>query len=163
MLLLFLFLEALSLTLLFRNSYYQKATLVNSSNLVAGQVYSSYSSVKQYVNLKEENEKLLSENAWLHTFAPQSYILLKKVSVPVNDSIYKQKYKWFGAKVVNLSVNKRNNYLTLDKGSFLGVKPEMAVVSVQGVVGIVKDVSPHFASVMSVLHKDCRISAQLKK
>jgi len=163
LLMLFLFLEVISLTFLFRHSYYQKAAVVNSSNYVSGQVYSTYSSVKQYVSLKDENERLASQNAWLHSFAPQSYQLLKKISVPVNDSVYQQKYKWFSAKVVNNSVNKRNNYLTIDKGSILGVKNEMAVVSVQGVVGIVKDVSPHFASVMSILHKDCRISAQLKK
>jgi rod shape-determining protein MreC len=161
--LLFIFLEALSLTLLFRHSYYQKTAVINSSNYISGKIYTSYSSVKQYINLKEENERLANQNAWLLSFAPQSYTLLKKVSVPVNDSVYKQKYRWFSAKVVNNSVNKRNNYLTLDKGSLLGVKNEMAVVSVQGVVGIVKDVSPHFASVMSVLHKNCRISAQLKK
>jgi rod shape-determining protein MreC len=160
--LLFLFLEGVSITLLFRHSYYQKAALVNSSNYISGEVYSSYSNIKEYVSLKEENQKLSNENAWLHTFAPQSYAIIKKVSVPVEDTIYKQKYKWFSAKVVNNSVNRRNNYLTLDKGTLLGVKNEMAVVSVQGVVGIVKDVSPRFASVMSILHKDCRISAQLK-
>jgi rod shape-determining protein MreC len=67
------------------------------------------------------------------------------------------------AKVVNNSTNRRSNYLTLDRGSLQGVKPEMGVISPDGIVGIVKDVSEHYCSVISFLHKDSRISARVKK
>ncbi len=38
----------------------------------------------------------------------------------------------------------------------------MAVISSTGVVGIVKNVSKNFSTVMSLLHKDSRISAKIK-
>ena len=65
--------------------------------------------------------------------------------------------------MINNSTNKRNNYLTLNKGKLDGVKPEMGVISSDGVVGIVKDVSDHYCSVMSLCNKDFHTSAKLKK
>ena len=64
--------------------------------------------------------------------------------------------------MINNSVNKRNNYLTLDKGSEHGIKSEMGVISSTGVVGIVKDVSAHYCTVMSLLHKNTRLSARFR-
>jgi rod shape-determining protein MreC len=67
------------------------------------------------------------------------------------------------AKVVNSSVNKRRNFLTLNVGTDQGIKQDMAVMSSEGIVGIVTNVSANFSSVMSVLHKDVRVNCQLKK
>ena len=39
----------------------------------------------------------------------------------------------------------------------------MGVICPDGVVGIVKDVSEHYCSVISFLHKDSRISARIRK
>ena len=39
----------------------------------------------------------------------------------------------------------------------------MGVICSDGIVGIVKDVSEHYSSVISFLHKDSRISARIKK
>jgi rod shape-determining protein MreC len=60
-------------------------------------------------------------------------------------------------------VNKRRNFLTLNIGSGQGITQDMAVMSNEGIVGIVTNVSENFASVMSILHKDVRVSCQLKK
>ena len=42
----------------------------------------------------------------------------------------------------------------LNKGAADGIDKDMAVISPRGVVGIVRDVSKNFSSVISVLHKD---------
>jgi len=80
----------------------------------------------------------------------------------VNDTIYKRKYFYTQARVINNSINKQNNYLTLNIGSSNGVKKGMGVIGPEGVVGIVKNVSTHFASVLSVLHRSAKISTRLK-
>ena len=49
--------------------------------------------------------------------------------------------------------------MTLNKGYIQGIDQEMGVISSLGVVGIVKDVSDNFYSVLSVLHKSSSISA----
>jgi rod shape-determining protein MreC len=81
----------------------------------------------------------------------------------VNDTVYRQKYTYTSAKVVNNSTNRRDNYLTLDKGSKQGIRNNMAVISSTGVVGVVKDVSDNFCTVISLLHSDLTISSKLKK
>jgi rod shape-determining protein MreC len=78
----------------------------------------------------------------------------------IKDTLRKQQYTYITARVINNSVNRRNNYLTLDKGSLQGIEKDMGVISSSGVVGIVKDVSKHYCTVMSVLHKNTRISAR---
>ena len=81
----------------------------------------------------------------------------------VTDSTHMQHYTYVPVKVINNSTQRRNNYLTINKGILQGVEPEMAVISSNGIVGIVKDVSKDFASVISVLHKNSSISARLSE
>jgi rod shape-determining protein MreC len=83
--------------------------------------------------------------------------------VQIKDTTYLQSYVYSSAKVINNSTNKRQNYITLDKGGINGIKPEMGVISSKGVVGIVKNVSGNFSSVMSVLHEKNKLSAKIKK
>ncbi|MGH2642526.1 MAG: rod shape-determining protein MreC, partial [Chitinophagaceae bacterium] len=72
-----------------------------------------------------------------------------------------RQYLYLPAKVVNNSVNSLSNYITLYRGSADGVEDGMGVIGPQGIVGIVRKTSKHYAVVMSLLHKDTRISAQL--
>jgi len=60
-------------------------------------------------------------------------------------------------------VQKRNNYFMLDKGRADGIEKEMGVIASNGVVGIIIDVSTHFSSGISLLHKDSKLSGRIKK
>ncbi len=160
---LFLLIESFCSYLIVQNNNFQHASFINSTNEVAANVHSVVSEITEYINLKASNEALARENAGLRSFMPDIFYIDSVQKRIVNDSVYKQQYSFMPAKVINNSTNRRNNYLTLDKGSAQGVKPEMGIVSSKGIVGIVKDVSDHFCSVMSVLHKDSRISTKIKK
>ena len=81
----------------------------------------------------------------------------------VNDTLYKQQYKYVVAKVVLNTVGKRNNYIMLDKGSRSGIQKDMAVITSRGVVGTVVNVSENFSWVMSMLNKHTRISGRIIK
>ncbi|MDB2613267.1 rod shape-determining protein MreC [bacterium] len=48
--------------------------------------------------------------------------------------------------IINKSVARANNYITIDKGKIDGIKKGMGVVSNNGVIGIVKETSKHFSS-----------------
>ena len=161
--LLFLAMESLSFFLIVRNSNFHHASYINSTNAAAAKINGTVSSITEYINLAKANEALSRENAALHTLLPGSFYIDSVLKQLVTDTLHKQQYTFVTAKVINNSVNRRNNYLTLNKGSLQGIKPEMGVVCAQGIVGIVKDTSSHFASVLSLLHKDARISAMLKK
>lgn len=159
----FLLLEVLCLYLVVQNNNYHNARLFNSTNLVAVKVNSVVSAMAEFINLKETNEALARQNAALKSILPDAYYVDSALTKTFNDTVYEQQYRFMVAKVVNNSINRRSNYLTLDRGSLQGVKPEMGVICADGIVGIVKDVSEHYCSVISLLHKDTRISARVKK
>jgi rod shape-determining protein MreC len=149
--------------LMVRNKGLQGSHVLNSSNLVVGNVYEAASNTKEYFSLKQENDILANENAILRNLLRANYNIIPLTVYEKLDTLYKQQYSYLSAKVVNSSVNKRRNYLTLNIGSNQGVTHDMAVMSSQGIVGIVTDASASFCSVMSVLHKDVRVNCQLKK
>ncbi|MFM2207501.1 MAG: hypothetical protein RL213_1476 [Bacteroidota bacterium] len=159
----FLLLEGFCIYLVARNSNFHHAGFVNSTNRFTAKINSVVSAATEYVNLRETNEALARQNAALKSLLPESFYMDSVDRQHVDDSVRFQQYEYITARVVNNSVNRRNNYLTLDRGSRHGVRPEMGVISAEGVVGIVKDVSEHYCSVLSFLHKDARISARVKK
>ncbi len=160
---LFLTLEVLSLSLFIENSYYQKAAFINSSNVISGFVYKTNNNIAEFFSLRYANKTLAEENARLHSMSSNNYIKTNSTVFTQNDLTYKLQYQYISAKVINSSTNKRNNYLTLNVGRNHGITKDMGVISSKGIVGIVKDVSDNFASVISVLHKDSKISAKVKK
>lgn len=160
---LFIVLQGLALYLLFNNNTFHKASFVNSSNVVAGRVMETESEITDYFNLKAANRDLAEENARLRSTLPTAFAVADKKFFIKNDTLFYQQYYFTSAKVVNNSVDRRNNYLTLNKGSLEGIMPQMGVISPRGIVGVVKDVSPHYCTVLSLLHKAVRVSAKIKK
>lgn len=148
-----------SITLIIKYNNYQKVNVLNSSNALAGNVYNSYYSVVEYFSLKKTNEKIAAENAILRGEL-LSYLQsdLERTIHHWADSI---SYRTISAKVINNSVNKQYNYLTLNKGSKQGVKPDMGVISPEGVVGVILTVSDNYSTVLSVLNGRWSINARL--
>ena len=146
-----------------RHNGYQGSHVLNSSNRVVANVYTAAANTKEYFSLRDENDRLANENAILRNLLKSNYSVLPLTEYEKYDTLYKQQYTYLNAKIVNSSVNKRRNFLTLNIGSNLGITRDMGVVSSNGIVGKVTDVSDNFSSVMSLLHKDSRVNCQLKK
>ncbi len=159
---LFLFLEVVCFALIVKNNQFHQTSFLNSSNRLVGNVYELNGSVTGYFGLRKVNDHLALENAALRALLKESQYTSLNASVRVTDSVNFQNYSYLPAEVINNSTNRRNNYLTINKGILQGVEPEMAIISPDGIVGIVKDVSKNFASVISILHKNSSISARLK-
>ncbi len=159
----FLLLEVICFIMMVKNNGYQGSSLLNSSNAVSSKIYKAKSNATEYLLLQEENERLAKENVYLLNHIKLGYAVIPLKIYKKNDTLYKQVYEFISGKVINNSVNKRNNYLTLNIGAQQGVTQDMAVINSNGIVGIVKDVSENFSSVMSILHKDVRVNCQLKK
>lgn len=160
---LFTFLETLSVFLVIQNNHFQRAHFLNSSNVISGNIYEVYSGITDYFGLKEKNDKLALENVILKNQLRNSFGSQTDSDGPVKDSLYKQQYAYIAAKVVNNSTNRQKNYLTLNAGKNQGVTNESAVICSDGIVGIVRDISDNFSSVMSVLHENSRIPVTIKK
>src|SRR3989304_2933372 len=152
---LFLFLETLSVFFVIQNNHFQRAHFLNSSNAISGNIYEMYSSITDYFGLKNKNDKLAMENTILKNQLRNSFSSQSNISI-IKDSLHKQQYVYVMAKVVNNSTNRKKNYLTLNAGKNQGGTKESAVLCSEGIVGIVQDVSDNFSSVMSVLHDKTR-------
>ena len=121
------------------------------------------SGVTGYFGLKAENEHLSAENAALRAQLASSYIHYSDSVFTINDTVYKQRYSYTDAQVIKNSWNNQDNYIMINKGSLHGVKVDMAVISPQGIVGVVVNCTRNFATVMPVLHSDSRNSVKVRR
>lgn len=151
----------ISLILTVQNNTYQKATALNSSNEIIGRSYEQVSNLKGYLNLGVINDSLAKENARLRTLLKTSQYTDSSKSTTVKDTVFKQQYTYIEATVVNNSVHRRDNVLTLNKGRSHGIEKGMGVMCPQGIVGTVLNVSERFATVQSVLNTNFRVSASI--
>lgn len=158
----FILFFVISIILVVRSNNFQRSSFINSSNVVIGSYYEQVNSWKSYLSLNETNEELAAENMMLRQ---QIQNLLQADTsadtVHIVDSIEQGRYAFIVANVANNSVHRKNNYITLDKGSADGIEKGMGVITSNGVVGVVLQTSSHFSSVQSLLHPDTRISVTL--
>jgi rod shape-determining protein MreC len=149
--------------LIFNYNDFQKAKYLNSSSRITGSIYNSFSSVIKYFELARINNELASENAALRTV-----LEAQPDFVNVEDSLFAShvgpdsKYRFVSARVINNSVNKAFNYITLNKGRDDGIQPDQGIISSDGVVGVVINVSKSYSLGLSVLNQRWGISAKLK-
>ena len=169
-LILFVGLEILCVVLISKTNTLQGNEIMNSANLGVAFWYKKQSGVSNYFGLRELNDSLLNENARLRQqLAKQTeYDLLKDSSVTrasiSNDSTHKIQYAhytYYKARVVNNSVNASANFITINRGFKDGIDKNMAVVSGNGIVGRITNVSAHFATALSILNNKQRLSAKL--
>ncbi len=161
---LFVVLEIFSFVLIFNYNNYQKVNFLNSSGRLTGKVYDSYSKAESFLRLPSVNRELAAENARLRELVG---IIPGIRQIP--DSLLKRgmdeplEYTYIPARIISNSVNRQHNYFTLDKGSDDGVRPDMGIISINGVAGIVIYVSPSFSTGLSLLNTRWNVSAKLAK
>jgi rod shape-determining protein MreC len=158
---LFLIFEIIALVIYIKYNSFQKATFISSTSKVTGALYTQVNGAKDYLHLKEVNDSLAKENARLRGQLKTSFYKDTSAKHEVTDTNYKQQYTFIEAKVINNSVNRRNNYITIDRGTLQGVAKGMGVICGSGLVGKVVFAGEHLSVVQSLLHKDSRFSAML--
>lgn len=163
---LFLLLEVTSFVLLFRYNNYQQGVFFTSSNAVMGKIYEEIGLANSYFQLRTVNESLLDRNTQLER---QVAFLKRQLSekqadeteLESLDRVDSAKMIIRKANVVKNSINQADNYITLDKGSADGIRPEMGVIDAKGVVGIVYKTSAHYALVISLLNSKSAVSCKI--
>jgi rod shape-determining protein MreC len=156
----FLIFLVISFTLIYNNNYYQRSGIISTTGGFTGKMNLLYANFTGFFELKQSNDNLAAENARL-----RSLLNIRTKAIP--DSLVWLEsglsVHYISAKVISNSVQFRNNYFMLDKGYRAGIKKDMGVITPDGVVGIIIDVSENFSSGISILHKDSRISGRIKK
>jgi len=160
---LFIIFEISSLIIYIKYNAFQKASFINSSNVVTGNLNKQYTGLKSYLSLQEVNDSLARENARLRNQLKSSFYIDTLAKRKVDDTVFKVKYEYITAKVINNSTNRSYNYLTIDRGSKDGITIGMGVICSAGIVGKVVNVTPHMANIQSMLNKYSRFSVMLAK
>jgi rod shape-determining protein MreC len=155
---LFLVLQVISLWLIFSYNHRYNTYFLNSSNRISGEILTKINNVKTYFGLQQINAELAKENLELRRLLSKGN-LTRSSDVNQSDSA---DYRLAIGKVVNASFQKSRNYLTLRIQPEDSIQPGMGVLSARGVVGRVKSVSTHFATVVSILNPTFMVSGRVK-
>jgi rod shape-determining protein MreC len=158
---LFLIFEILAIVFISRSSSFHNASIYRIKHFVLGSIERKIDNFTSYLSLVEENKSLAEENVKLYNSLPGSYFNPSNRFKP--DTSDDKKFVFLGARVINNSTNKQYNFLILNKGRNQGIEPEMAVISDHGLVGIVKETSDNFSSVISVLNREFFPNAMIKR
>lgn len=162
----FLVLEIISMVLLASYNSYQGSVWVSTANSVAGMVYDGEAEVQSFFSLTRLNDQLSRRNIYLehqvkelsaaleHDGIDSTVLASLKAPVP---------YKLIGAKVVSNSISKKDNLMTIDKGTADGVRKDMGVISGTGVAGIVYLAGEHYSVVIPVLSSKSSISCKIER
>ena len=164
---LFLLLEVLSLVLLFQFNGYQGSVWFTSANYVSGKFYEADAAVNQFFSLTKVNEELTQRNVYLEK---QVQMLSEHIERTTGDSTISNRSlkaiiadnHVIPAHVISNTIDRQDNFITLDKGYNAGIRPDMGVVSGTGVVGMVYQVSADYSIVIPVLSSQSNISCMIQ-
>jgi rod shape-determining protein MreC len=166
---LFFLIELIALSIIFQNNQYQKVKFISASNFLTGGVYKAQSTITDYFKLREINEGLAEENARLKNQVTE----INYVETPslFNDTVYiidsliidtTRQADYRTGKVISNSLNKQFNIIFINKGAEDHFYKDMGVINAQGVVGVVRSVSDHYATITPIINRDFNINAKIK-
>lgn len=165
--LLFIVLEIASGLLLFTYNSYQGSVWISSANAVAGKVYEWRSNISHFFGLQDRAQELALRNYRLENELAKARQLLSEAQADtiVVDSALQaafQQTELLPAHVVSSTLDRRDNLITIDRGTADGVTPDMGVVCGMGVVGVVYMASTHYAIVIPAINRHSRISCAIR-
>lgn len=162
----FLLLEVFSFVLLLTYNSYQSSVWFTSANTIAGKAYELSSEVESFFSLTAVNKELTLRNiklehevAWLEQRLEQYGDTTARLGETMR---LLAGFQMIPAKVVSNELAKKDNLLTIDKGTLDGVREDMGVVCGNGIVGIVYLAAPHYSVVIPVLNSRSNISCAIR-
>ena len=161
----FVLLQGVSFLLLFSFNNYQHSRFFTSANAFVGKIYEVTRAVTGYFDLQRQNEVLMERNIWLEQQLLLADKRLKEMEEASTTSWPAETtttmFLSYKAGVIKNSLNRADNYITLNQGSLAGIKPDMGVIGPNGVVGIVYKTSPHYSLVISLLSSKSNLSCKI--
>ena len=160
----FLFLQLIAVTLIFSRNSMQQSFAAGQATVFNAWVSGYIDQGTSYLKLKQINEDLVAQNkalmAQVYGKGQSGNPQFRRVTDTIGGG---QIYTFVDADIVNNSITRNDNYLTIDRGERHGVFPKMGVIAPNGIAGIVVNTTNNYALVQSVLSVNkIRINAALK-
>lgn len=162
MLLIFLFLELIAMFLVFKKNIYHETILASVSTSFTGYVDGKIAKVTNYINLPNTNKDLMDENASLRKQLVHLGVKDAKTKKFYTSDSLNQTYSFIPTDIVNNSIIKTQNLLTISKGKNDGIEKGDGIITNNGVIGIVTYASKNYSRAISLLNKDISINARIK-
>ena len=160
----FIGLEIAAISLLRSSSTLQNIWINRFSHNVMASSWGALSKVRSYFELRTQNEILAGRNYELFKEL-QSYKELEqaaRVRAKLDSaSALPSRFNYIPAEVTAMGTNSRHNYIILDKGSDDGVKPQSAIITPNGVVGMIYSVDKRYSYGLSLLNDKVSVSARI--
>lgn len=160
----FLFLQIVSIVLIFSRNAMQKSWIAAQVTAFNAWVSGYIDEGTSYLKLKQINDELVLQNKQLmkelygrdDAKAPQ----FRRVHDTIGGG---QIYTFVDADIVSNTINRKDNYFTINRGKVDGVFPKMGVIAPNGIAGIIVNTTDRYALAQSVLSMNkIRINAALK-
>jgi rod shape-determining protein MreC len=161
-LILFILLEGIAVYLIVTGNNYHNSRFVKGVRGITLAAEREITDAKNYLHLKKINSGLAAENTALRNRIER---LIKRDTVlffSVEDTVQHQQYDYTSAELTNNYVNRQKNFFTLDKGRKQGIGPGMAVISPDGVAGMIVGSSENYSVAMSLINIDFRLSSRIR-
>ncbi|MHA6696800.1 rod shape-determining protein MreC [Chryseobacterium sp. A301] len=160
----FLVLQVIALVLVFTRNSMQQSWIAGQTTAFNSTVSGFVDEGTSYLKLKQINDRLVAQNKSLlqELYGNQNAdpAILKTIRDTTGIA---QAYTIVDGDIVYNSINRQDNYFTINRGKLHGVKPKMGVIAPKGIAGIVVNTTDHYALVQSVLSTNkIKINAALK-
>lgn len=146
---------------------YRHHLWLTTASSISGGIHDAGSSVGAYFNLRSTNEDLNRRNAQLEAEVLNLREQLQALRISgfvdtlrVDSGV--PHFDFIVANVISNSVHHPFNYITIDKGTADGVRPELGVIDHSGVVGTVSVAGEHYSRVISLLNPNFRLSCKIR-
>ncbi len=162
---LFIIIEGVALYFYANSPGRAQSQLLSYASYVTAGVNSATSGVYNFFLMPRVNRELVNRVAEL-----ERELNIARLSIPdslhrdsvVRQRIIREEYRYIPARVISNSINKANNFITINAGRVDGVKEDMALVTPSGeMVGYISSCSEHYAVATSVLSRTFRSSGKL--
>lgn len=161
----FIFLQIIALTLIFSRNAMQQSWISAQTAAFNSWVSGYIDEGTSYLKLKQINEDLVAQNKQLMKTVYGKGVEVKPQFRKVHDTIGGgQIYTFVDGDIVFNSINRKDNYFTINRGQRDGVKPQMGVIAPNGIAGIIINTTNQYSLAQSVLSVNkIKINAALKK
>lgn len=160
----FLLLQIIALVLIFSRNSMQQSWIAAQTAAFNSQVSGYIDEGASYLKLKQINEDLVSQNKILMEELYGKGGAQNPSFRKVHDTIGGgQIYTFVDGEIVYNSINRKNNYFTINRGRRDGVTARMGVIAPKGIAGIVINTTNSYALVQSILSVNkIKVNASIK-
>lgn len=159
----FIILEIAAMSMLKRASVLQDIWINRASHNVMAWNWGQISKARNYLALEKQNQALAGRNFELFRELQHYREMERELQAMAKlDSLgFRSRFRYIQAEITAMGTNSRHNYIILDKGSDDGVKPNSAIITPNGVVGMVYSVDRHYSYGLSLLNERISVSARI--